>query len=937
MQRIEARVSARTSGYDLFIHSVYQVDHQLIVISVISTPRGGVSSSYTFPGDIVIVHTGSHTPLKVVHYLMNDKNNSESFSYSGFIPLQQLHDIKPLLDRGQQCYAYRKDKMTARRLRYMEAAEDSKKQVNALAMPTLLKQDAPVVMDSILNIFTVVEQGAIKIMFEKICKQDIFKDARFFMNTMASKAESVLALEDDFQMITDNRLSFYAIAGNEKTRFDTVADEFTLPLHKPESVLYFMMVLDAFMMEATHQKDEYDKPCTHVQISQQSVLSCFDDLVITAVGKPVSSATIENQMEVSMETFLQRPGTTHQPASVAVSLMKSIVALPHTPALEAVQAMLSPYCTTEGIEFLSRLSTAIWLMYRLKTSYTTSAINVEKMLPLVESLEALLGDERLFELLRPFFPGFKDTMVFRMIEFASYGHPWDENNDADEYELLRHADFQLREDGRLSLLLANNPVYQTKYNDGCPKQARRDGGFKHFAKSLRCEFDADSDMRRELIFSTKETRQWRALGLHLSEAYCRAKLVCSASVPKPQIVSAVTMTPAGTGLAANPFLGAKKPLPAHNSEAFRELQTYGLRSATVLELVQAHPACEVIVPTLRWAGLFTDDVIANKSLFANLIHMLRQKELSHLLAKLYTILGGETEDECWLTPGIQQSIRSEMMNRKNLEAMIALLETIKPFNQPMLDQLFEEVERHLMLWEIAQRWKHPRKSFCLVFKPGISAQDVHECSAQLIFPKRPWLTRKLFCAVLENMRHAEVLLRGFDVLHQHGLLESHADRLIQHPLYGKTFFVLQKIRVCTAANVCLSIENAAVLPAAMAVNACYQLVRDMDHKALESLFKLMMRQPEMGVIAHHLHDKFTETAKVSREASKPFLDDMVLLLQSTGMPLYQAFDFNTCHKPKPKVDHFSLFSAPRLLECIKRLSEKYQLRDDCVQVQMTPR
>ena len=105
-------------------------------------------------------------------------------------------------------------------------------------------------------------------------------------------------------------------------------------------------------------------------------------------------------------------------------------------------------------------------------------------------------------------------------EFSKYNYHYT------ELHLIREAQFTLRPDGRMSIPLSDNTIYQEFYTVGRVNHDIMRDEFNFLANILNLAFSPDNDFHRdkEMIFTKESTEKLKALGLHLNLQYVKQLL-----------------------------------------------------------------------------------------------------------------------------------------------------------------------------------------------------------------------------------------------------------------------------------------------------------------------------------------------------------------------------------------------------------------------------
>jgi len=549
-QRIEVNVTTPSTSYKIKILSVHQVDNQLVVVTKVTSPKGMAGASICSERDFVVVKTDAKAQLPVVHYLTGIEKkagdnhignygrryNLDRGNSTIFLPIADVSEISHLLSKGKPLYAPRSDGMMALRMDRYEAAR-----VNAAQTPALVVAgDYPgkatfsaEQMRAVLNLHTVVDDGTIKVVFEGIYQEDKnkrYKRMEDICHTVEQKLENAgFSLEYDFLMTPDDYFNFDAVCADVNTKFVTSAVEFSIPAKDPKTVLNFMLLVDSIIAEAK-EKSGYQDPYNHVQVSQQSILSCFDDLFISSQPSHYSREKmhcIENEMTITIEDFLNKPGTIHEPASVAEHLLESVTNCKNLPEYAALQDFLNTYYKPFGFDIINNPDKYLEEMLGVRVDELYGDAPIEQKLEITDELEKSLLDENTFNSLQFFITEFKMRAMIELIKPAlgAIAHDGGQyRNSYTEFDLLLNAKFCIRDDGRMSIELKDNAGYQRHYSKTSRNYVICDAEFQHLATVLNLEFAQDTDFHKEMIFTPASTLKLKALGLHINETSLRQQM-----------------------------------------------------------------------------------------------------------------------------------------------------------------------------------------------------------------------------------------------------------------------------------------------------------------------------------------------------------------------------------------------------------------------------
>ncbi len=914
MQRVEVHVGVPSGGYGFKLKAIYQVDNKLIAIAKISTPTGGATASLAFHRDMAVVHTGSSEPLEVVNYLINDKNNYEQFKIHDYISINSKDDIKDLHSKGRLLYQQRFDRLNALRLKQFESGNAD---TNKLTFPARQCNAANIDTKSILNIYSEIDRGFIKLVFESIAIDDnrYGGDICGSVDSIARLAKEVISIEDDMCMVRDDTYSFKAICKGELTKFKTSAIEVYLPLSKSQTVLYFMLMLDATI--DFYKRKESDTGYSHVQISRQSILACFDDLIIDSAsyfGYP----TIINEMSQSMEEFLSKPGTLHAPDSIANHVLFAISNNNNLSGYESLQRYLCEFYQEFGHEAVHDLSHYLGLIYELQAVYYSS-VDIDKNLKLMAELESLLANDRYFHLLAPFIKGFKENLTNVLLEVPRYNTY--NNNQFDwkcaEFEFMRNADYYQFDNGKMSISL-----------EGKPADAAFINNIKRLAGELKLSFDESNDFQHALVFTKESSQKLRAYGLHINKINVRHA--------KADTELHLAEIPVYLSLPVVEDVPVKTTVQYPDEPAFAILRDAGIYSESARKLLLANPVCEEIICIMRKGNIFGADVAKNKNIFARLIQtsqfLLEDRSQTHRprndsinsLVNVYRCLAGSSMENCLLTEKANNTILSIIPVYDKLSEIANTLQALQPLNDEMVGQLFSEPMAYLACRKIIRNFDASNESLLLLFGAGVKAADVTKCCRALEYPKPTWLSKDTFKALVANMSQCENVIKGFAILHEQDMLESHREQFLRNPAIAKTLVTMSECYLLNHENIAQSMENPIYAPAVQAINLCCWLNLIYRHQDSKKLLTVLLEHQEMIPLLIDLGKRAKKAEYKERETFSLLFKDLNNLLKSTGVEFRRdTFSLEIQSDKTPKL--FKPAEPMKLEDCVKQLQDKYAI------------
>jgi hypothetical protein len=85
-----------------------------------------------------------------------------------------------------------------------------------------------------------------------------------------------------------------------------------------------------------------------------------------------------------------------------------------------------------------------------------------------------------------------------------------------EWALLKHAQFNIRQDGKLGIVLADNAGYREHYAQGRHLFTKMENEMRYLGSIIGLEFDAATDFHKELVFTSACSQRLLAAGMHLN-------------------------------------------------------------------------------------------------------------------------------------------------------------------------------------------------------------------------------------------------------------------------------------------------------------------------------------------------------------------------------------------------------------------------------------
>lgn len=544
-QRIEVNARVPGSGYKLKIMAVHQVDDQLIVVSKIKGGYGLETPDQQTISDAVVVAADSGSKLPVFHFLLdaNKKQTGHHFNeYLSQAPANNATVYEPIDDEaalteitanGKCLYRPRPDGMSGLRL-----ARNNKEVKPILQLVSESPGDISIKSGEtpgILNIHSVVDDGAVKVVFETILpksKHDrAFNLKYLFQHALEKIGKNTISLENDLLMSMDDDLHFDVQVGGVKTKYITGAYEFTIPANNPQLLLDFMLVVDFMIAEARKQSAQsYGDSYQFIQVSQQSVLTCFEDIFISThrdLQSHIKKHCIEYPEPIVLEDFLNRLGTVHNPASVADMILTDIANNQNMPEYADLQQFLVNYYQKLGLDIFKNPAKFFEQAYNLPVSRLFGDAAIEEKLAITDALEMILMDSKKLSELSYFVKEFNAGAIEELLRpaygyRAHNGKPYQESYT--EFAFLRDAKFRIRDDGRMSIQPHESNAYDRFYGENEALHSLFAQEMMHLANILELEIADDTEFEEEIIFTEESTSKLKALGLHINEYNLRAQI-----------------------------------------------------------------------------------------------------------------------------------------------------------------------------------------------------------------------------------------------------------------------------------------------------------------------------------------------------------------------------------------------------------------------------
>lgn len=330
-QCVKIKLTESGGASDVRIRSISQIDNQLIVISeIFPVGNGWCNDAIGSIEDHVVVNIPLEQPLPVIHYLMSttEKGKTTAEYYcsaqkhlgglgepdSLCTPIANIDELPKAHQGGVKRFELSaNNRRTFRQDRAFARAHDARGNDEGHAA----LEFSPEKVQAILNIYPIIADDYIQFMLEQISNEH----DNYFHASLAYRLETCTwraNLSKDFlnntaMMRCDDPLYLDATFSKKETNYKTEGVEFTLP-ETVADFTTFVRFMDKFL-------ERFRKEEGIVILSLDSILVHFDDVFISELG---GKYIIENDLPISLETFLNLPGTHAQPESLTPYFTKLV-------------------------------------------------------------------------------------------------------------------------------------------------------------------------------------------------------------------------------------------------------------------------------------------------------------------------------------------------------------------------------------------------------------------------------------------------------------------------------------------------------------------------------------------------------------------------------------------------------------------------------------
>lgn len=967
-QRIQASITTPSSGYSIKILSVHEADNQLIAVSKVKEPRGMVLEAIGSAQDVVIVKTSRKQNLPVKHYL-TDIPKREGEHHIGnygrgerwgnqerteFTAIENISEIADILNRCKCIYQPRTDGMTAARITRFEQTHIKSQEVQTESANFTNEE-----LSAVYNVHMVNDDGTIKVVVEEIHRIEKDKNytslAQIFKNA-GKLGGGKMDVKNTLHMTYDDKLRFDGFINGEVHPFETNSVEFSLPANDPAMILYFLRFMDLMMHTAT-ENDDYSKPYAHVQIGNDSILSCFDELFVTSKHSDdyseKDSYNIISPAPIVIADFLNRKGTVHQPETTTTSLLHAFTQIKGAPEYASTQTMLKNVLEKLGDTNIYHSTASLEKITGVNVGELIGNTNEARQKEILQQLEESLSNNETYQLASMFLQDLKEKLVL-MLYFPALGKRAHDGGtyqlNYTEYSLLMTSEFMLREDGRMSLIPGgagyvhydrgsnthdtfdddDNDMLDEVIIDLNPRNNKDilKEEMIFLAKTLGLEFAEGCDFHKEMIFTAESTLKLKAMGMHLVAANSHPLPV---NAPVDEAVEQEPMT-----VTVNP-----------------------LTRKTAAEIVKQHPYVTEILSIMKRTGVLTGNARDDSRLFADLIYACDKithpkpprsdatntspkNDTIDSLLKLYRLAAGTGDRPCFITPEIHKAIVGRIANYDQLEETAKLFDAIPDMNSDKARKLFLGATDFIGINDLTNSLDQTYDSFLRFFnaiedyRSAAGFRDM--MSMTLMFGKGwKWMTKDLYNIVVDNIKTGNCykVLSGFDSLSTANVLDEFKDRFLQNLHLELPLHELQMSDMLTKENIELAFQNpdykAALKQCEMFSLTGWRSKNYSDARDKE-LKHGLLRNPECShaikVLGDAIQAKFGKDLDMSKKDREQCNADFESLIDCAGIRKPETpaqSDLSDAFKRS-----MTLFSPKKSVSVTERLAElekKYQSQD----------
>lgn len=807
-QRVKVAITTPSTAYHIKLLAVYEVEGELIAISVYHSGGWG-GDAISVASDAAVVNTSSAETLPVKHYLTNiDKQDIEDGRHLGNYGkgefyaakdatdftsvITDISEIQELLDKGKCLFEPRKDGLEAHRLGRVEAnyGRDIKPILDIPASEDALQSEQ---LQGIVNIFPVVDEGSFKVVVETVCNADAKKGFQNLSTAFNKAVEHSGAPELDLKaklfMVKDDDFYFAASVAGESARYRTGAYEFTLPTQDVGLFLQFLRFLEESVKALSSSDDNYYQNYTRVQVSGQSMLAQFDELLISKLRDRDYNDIrfIEYPHAVTLEDFASH-SVQAEKYTAAELMVKGFVAS-NLAAYQAIQPAIAELFepTAEEKKFeaeqgvkISPAGVVYFPMLALEKilgesvkSLRDPKVSMEDKRATVERIHNKLLDSDTFAKASSLLGHIQNSFVSGLM-MSCLGQPAHDggkyNLNYTELNLFFYGNFKLCEDGRVGFSHDNNPYYQKWYAEGRRNHdvLKDELLFLSQVEGVDLAFDETCDFHQEIVFTEACSQRLIAQGVLLNANYLSGRLALCEEQNEE--------------LSAEP---ADEVLAVVDQPITPKLEDI-LTTPTAEQLRNQYPQADEIIAMLLQAKVFTDRAYETRHTLAQIFRVFaefdkraeknsdeRMTDTPASLVKVHHML----HERGLLTAKTHAAVVGEMMPTERLERFASLLEIVGEMDVAKAEILCEASSGIIMIWDMIKCFDKDNKALLHMLDKIDSVRfyghfwDMLACENQFGSGPFVYMRPEDFILMLDNLKSGwHDILSGLGHLKKAGLL-----------------------------------------------------------------------------------------------------------------------------------------------------------------------
>lgn len=812
-QRVKVAITTPSTAYHIKLLAVYEVEGELIAISAYNSGGWG-GDAISVASDAVVVNTSSAQTLPVKHYLTNiDEQDIEEDRHLGNYGkgefygakdatdftgvITDISEIQELLDKGKCLYEPRKDGLEAHRLGRAEAnyGKDIKP---LLEIPASEEALQPEQLQGIVNIFPVVDEGSFKVVVETVCNADAKKSFQNLTTAFNKAVEHSGAPELDLKaklfMVKDDEFYFAASVAGESARYQTGAYEFTLPTQDVGLFLQFLRFLEESVKALSSSEDDYYQSYSRVQVSGQSVLAQFDELLISKLRDRNYNDIrfIEYPSAVSLEEFA-RQSVQAEKYTAAELMVKAFVAAnladykaiqpvitelfepkPKIAEEEKLEAEHGVKINPAGVVYFPMLALEK-ILGESVMSLRDPKVSMEDKRATVERIHNKLLDSDTFAKASSLLGHIQNSFVSGLM-MSCLGQPAHDGGkyslNYTELNLFFYGNFKLCEDGRVGFTHDNNPYYQKWYAKGQRNHdiLKEELLFLSKAEGVELEFDETCDFHKEIVFSEACSARLIAQGVLLNAKYLAGRLVL-----REEQNGDLSVEPLDEVVAV-----VEQPITPKLEDI--------LITPTAEQLRKQYPQADEIIAMLLQAKVFTDRAYETRHTLAQIFRVFaefderaeenKEKTLTDTPASLVKV-HHMLQERGLLTAKTHAAVVGEMMPAERLEKFASLLEIAGEMDVAKAETLCQASSHIIMIWDMIKCFDKDNKALLHMLNKIDSVRfyghfwDMLACERQFGSGPFVYMRPEDFILLLDNLKGGwHGILSGLGYLNKAGLLPS---------------------------------------------------------------------------------------------------------------------------------------------------------------------